>query len=148
MDIRKATVDDAVYLVALLAQMGYTWTESSMRERIERFDACRDNHMMVIEKEGAVVAAVAFGYFELLRLPGCACHIDTLVVDEVYRGQGLGKQLIALVEAHARSNGAQAIELISANHRKKDGTHAFYEALNYKNHQHLDLAYFAKEDLK
>ncbi len=148
MHIRKATVDDAVYLVALLAQMGYTWTESSMRERIELFDACCDNHMMVVENEGAVVAAVAFGYFELLRLPACACHIDTLVVDAAHRGHGLGKQLIALVEGHARSKGAQVIELISANHRKKDGTHAFYEALDYKNHQCLDLAYFAKENLK
>ena len=68
-------------------------------------------------------------------------------MDAAFRGLGIGKQLIALAEQYAVENGANVVELISANHRKKDGTHAFYHDLDYKNHVALDCAYFAKEDL-
>lgn len=147
MNMREAMPEDARYLVELLAQMGYTWSVPAMCARIESFKKNRD-HIMVIEEKNQVVAVIAFGYFEQLRVPGSCCHVDTLVVDKAYRGQGLGKQLIAFAEEHARAAGAEAVELISANHRKKDGTHDFYHALDYKNHQTLDLAYFAKENLK
>ncbi|MCH9763845.1 MAG: hypothetical protein K0U24_06450 [Gammaproteobacteria bacterium] len=55
--------------------------------------------------------------------------------------------MVVLAEHYASTHGAKTIELISANHRKKDGTHAFYQSLAYQNHIALDCAYFAKENL-
>ncbi len=146
MEIRDAKPCDASQLILLLAQMGYTLTLQEMEARIQAFTAER-HRLLVIDDGPKVIAAIAFGCYEQLRLTGNCCHIDTLVVDKNHRAQGLGKQLIALAEQYAIAHGAKNIELISANHRKKDGTHAFYEALDYENHIALDCAYFAKENL-
>ncbi|MDF1646227.1 MAG: GNAT family N-acetyltransferase [Legionellaceae bacterium] len=144
MEIRDVKVSDAYDLIQLLSQMGYDLTLDEMKGRIKAFKT-QHHQLLVIEVSNQVIAAIAFGCYEQLRLTGRCCHIDTLVVDKQYQGQGLGKRLLSLAEHYAMEKGAKTVELISANHRKKEGTHAFYEALNYENHVALDCAYFAKE---
>ncbi|NCT56424.1 MAG: GNAT family N-acetyltransferase [Legionella sp.] len=145
--IRAAHENDTVQLCQLLEQLNYSMDSTAMRARIEAFQKDR-HHLLVIEKNDLIIAVIAFGCYEQLRLPGCCCHIDALIIDQDHRNQGLGKKLVAEAEAYALKYGAHTIELISANHRIKTGTHAFYHALGYKNHVGLDCAYFAKENLQ
>jgi len=144
MNVRHAKASDAPALVMLLAQMGYHMSEEKMQLRVAAFNVS-SHRLLVAEENGAVIGAIAFGCYEQLRLPSPCCHIDTLVVDEAHRGKGIGKQLVALAEKYATEQGATMVELIAANHRRKDGTHAFYEALGYKDHVAFDYTYFAKE---
>ena len=146
MKIREALEGDAEGLILLLSQLGYELHFEEMKERIAAFKST-NHQLLLIEEANQVIAVIAFGCYEQLRLTGPWCHIDTLVIDMNHRGKGLGKQLIAVAEQYAVAHGAKTVELISANHRKKDGTHAFYESLAYKNHLSLDCAYFAKEKL-
>ncbi len=146
MEIREAKISDAEQLILLLSQMGYVLTLEEMEARIEAFKI-KYHRLLVIDDASHVIAVIAFGCYEMLRLSGCCCHIDALVVDNHHRGKGLGKQLVSLAEEYAIAHGANTVELISANHRKKDGTHAFYTSLDYDNHIALDCAYFAKEKL-
>jgi len=55
---------------------------------------------------------------------------------------------MAEAEKYAVEHGAIVIELITANHRRKSGTHTFYESLGYKDHSVLDYSYFAKDKPK
>ncbi len=144
MVIREATESDATQLVPLLAQMGYTLSLHSMKDRIAVFN--KQGHKLMLAVQGTVIVGlIAFGCYEHFRLEGCCCHIDTLVVDKNHRGCGIGKQLIAVAEKYAADQGAKTIELITANHRKVTGTHSFYESLAYKDHAKLDYTYFGKE---
>lgn len=56
-------------------------------------------------------------------------HVDELVVDQDYRGKGIGTRLLRRIEAVARQMGCHRIELDSAFHRQS--AHAFYERLGY-----------------
>jgi len=147
MIIRDAHENDAHQLIELLTQLNYNMDLITMKARIEAFQKDHQE-LMVIEENKKIIAVIAFGCYELFRLPGCCCHIDALVVHHAHRNKGLGKKLIAIAEQYATKQGAHTIELISANYRKETGTHAFYDALGYKNHLSLDCAYFAKENLK
>ena len=146
MIIRDADENDTLQLIELLSQLNYDMDVITMKARIKAFQK-EHQHLLVLEKDHRILAVIAFGCYEQLRLPGCCCHIDALIVDHAHRNLGLGKKLIAVAEQYALKYGAHTIELISANHRKKTGTHAFYLALGYKNHEGLDCAYFAKENL-
>ena len=147
MIIRDAHPNDAHQLIQLLSQLSYDMDLISMQGRIQAFQQERQ-HLLVLEQDNNILAVIAFGCYEQLRLPGCCCHIDALIVHHDHRNQGLGKKLVAEAEQYALKYGAHTVELISANHRKKTGTHAFYDGLGYQNHINLDCAYFAKEDLQ
>ncbi|MDF1684091.1 MAG: GNAT family N-acetyltransferase [Legionellaceae bacterium] len=145
MIIRDAHEDDTLQLCQLLSQLNYDMDLNTMETRIQAFQQDR-HHLLVIEQNHHIIAAIAFGCYEQLRLPGCCCHIDALIIHHDHRNQGLGKKLVAVAEEYALKYGAKTIALTSANHRIKNGTHAFYDALGYKNHVGLDCAYFAKEN--
>jgi GNAT superfamily N-acetyltransferase len=147
MIVRDAHENDAHQLINLLTQLNYDMDLITMKARIKAFQKEHQN-LLVLEQNNNIIAVIAFGCHEQLRLPGCCCHIDALVVHHEHRNQGLGKKLVAIAEEYALKYGAHTIELISANHRKETGTHAFYDALGYKNHIGLDCAYFAKENLQ
>lgn len=146
MIVRDANKNDAHQLIQLLKQLSYDMDLITMKARIEAFQK-EDQNLLVLEQDNNLLAVIAFGCYEQLRLPGCCCHIDALIVHHDHRKKGLGKKLVALAEQYAIEQGAHTVELISANHRKATGTHAFYDALGYKNHVGLDCAYFAKENL-
>lgn len=143
--IRKATLQDAENLIVLLTQMSSTYAMNleMMQQRIKAYET-HDHQLLVAEDNGILVGVIAFNYYEHFRLPKGCCHIDTLVIDKEQRGKGIGKKLIQEVEHYAAKRGAIAVELITANYRRSDGTHNFYESLGYKDHQTLDYTYFSK----
>ncbi|MDX2346866.1 MAG: GNAT family N-acetyltransferase [Legionella sp.] len=147
-NIRMATQEDAFYLKQLLAQMGeiYERDIEEMENRIQSFLNLTRHQLLVAEDEEGVVGCIAFGCYEQLRLQGCCCHIDTLIVDKKYHGKGIGKALIATAEAYAKTQGATEIELTTANHRRKHGTHNFYKAIGYQDHVDIDCTYFVKQE--
>ena len=118
-----------------------------IENRIQSFINLARHELWVAEDESGIKGFIAFGCYEQFRLQGCCCHIDTLVVDKTYHGQGLGKALIEVAEAYAITQGATEIELTTANHRMADGTHAFYKAIGYQDHIDIDCSYFAKQNL-
>lgn len=144
MNIRPATKNDTPRLLDLLEQMGYQMTYQEMEQRVDAFEH-RHHHLLVMDDNGEVIALIAFASYEQFLSPSRCCHIDTLVVDNKYRGQGLGKKLIAIAEKYALSHGANKMELISANHRKKTGAHAFYTSLGYKTHLEYDYTCLQKK---
>lgn len=147
--LRLAVVSDASHLKDLLVQMGsaYARNQDDIENRIQSFIHLARHELWVAEEGSMIKGFIAFGCYEQFRLQGCCCHIDTLVVDKAYHGEGIGKALVEIAEAYAKAQGATEIELTTANHRMADGTHAFYKAIGYQDHIDIDCSYFAKQNL-
>jgi len=71
-------------------------------------------------------------------------HVEGLVVDEQYRGQGIGKKLMLFVEAFAEQFSPVIIDLTSGARRAADGSHEFYKNLGYANEGPKAKLYFRK----
>jgi len=57
----------------------------------------------------------------------------------------VGKSLVQRAEEFARQHGCLEVELLSANRRRAEGTHAFYKGLRYQHHSERDVSFFSKE---
>lgn len=57
-------------------------------------------------------------------------YLDEMVVEESYRGQGIGKKLVNRISEIALQQGCKCLELESSFPREK--AHAFYEQLGFK----------------
>ncbi|MEJ2238126.1 MAG: GNAT family N-acetyltransferase [Gemmatimonadales bacterium] len=83
------------------------------------------------------------------RISRCWLRIDTLWVDERYRGLGLGKDLMMRAEALARSEGCHSARLDTYSFQ----SHGFYHQLGYEEFARLeglkngDTHYFLKKRL-
>jgi glucosamine-phosphate N-acetyltransferase len=62
-------------------------------------------------------------------------YVDEMVVDEAYRGRGIGTQMLDRLISCARERGCNRIELDSAFHRKD--AHAFYERRGFQSRAYL-----------
>lgn len=98
------------------------------REIVEM--ALRDpgEHVLVARSDVEVVGFVRFHYEE--KPWGTSCEVETLVVDEDWRGRGAGSRLLEATEEAAAANGARGIraDILVGN---DDGA-AFWQARGYK----------------
>ena len=62
-------------------------------------------------------------------------YVDELIVDEEYRGRGIGTQLLNELVGLARQRGCRCVELDCAFQRKE--AHQFYERQNFKSRAFL-----------
>lgn len=142
--IREAHLQDANAVQALLQQLGYSATLLEINNRMQAF-ANTAHRIFVAERDQQVVGLLSLGLYEQLWTSGPCCRIDTIVVEESYRGKGIGKQLLQRAEHYANENACKIIDLITSDKRKQDGTHAFYSSLGFNDHHHYGFSYFCKE---
>ena len=64
-------------------------------------------------------------------------HLDELVIDKEYRGNGFGKQMIESITEIAQGLDCNRIELDTAFYRKE--SHEFYESIGYKKKSYLSV---------
>ena len=122
----------------------------------------RDIHLALVET-GQTIAPEQMAAFAMVRrdetgalraaLAGEvvleALHVSHLWVDEFFRGQGLGGQLMDLAEAHGRKNGARRCHLET----RSEDARRFYERRGYricgemKNYLGAQSLYFMEKPL-
>ena len=61
---------------------------------------------------------------------GRSIEIDHVVVDKIYRGQGIGQKMIQWIEQYASSKGYETIELNT--YIDNELSHKFYQKQAYK----------------
>lgn len=144
MEIRKAQEQDIDAILELNRQIGETHFEQapqvfcppSPEERAFLLAAIATEGRLfcVAEQEGAVVGFLTARIDINETIPFLSkepiCRIGTVVVDEGYRSQGIGKALIAHCDEWGKVQGAHQIrlEVMAFNERAK----ALYEALGFK----------------
>jgi GNAT superfamily N-acetyltransferase len=129
MNIRLATISDAIYIARLAEQLGYPTTELEMEERLKGLLGRAGNAVIVAESaDGAVVGwAHVHASHRLMSRP--SAELGGLVVDETSRSKGVGKALMEAVERWAANQGYDTLRVKSNVVRKR--AHDFYYRLGY-----------------
>ena len=128
--IRAARPDDAARLVVLYAQWGHPQPEPAISERIAAWEATARAQLLVAELDGVVAGVTAVAASPHLARPGWVARLAGLVVDESFRGRGIGAALVAAAEERARAWDCDRIELTAS--RSRDAVTRFYPALGYE----------------
>lgn len=128
--LRNAEPADAASLATLMTQLGYPSTPHQIETRLARMLAHYDYTAVVAEAGNEVVALVLVHLEHGLEYDATYGRIMGLVVDEGWRGRGLGKQLMRHMEHWCKAQGADRIVLTSATRRVD--SHKFYDAIGYE----------------
>lgn len=122
--IRQAAIGDANDVAKLLTELGYPTEAAAARELIAIATADAEQTVLLLDVDGTVyglAALVSFFYFHQGKR---IARLSSLVVNDIARGQGLGRRLLRAAEAWAKERGCQQIELTSSS--KRERAHAFY----------------------
>ena len=98
------------------------WAEAARKALEDRAVTC------LLAERGAAIGFMKLSFVE--KVWGTSCEIDTLVVDDAARGQGVGAALVAAAERTGRRRGARAMR-VDVLTRNLGGV-AFYEREGYE----------------
>ena len=117
---------------ALATQLGYECTEEEIDRR---FDAIRrlPSHKLFVARDGGTQRVVGWIHLtiETLSLLGeLRADVSGLVVDESYRGGGVGSKLLNAGEAWAQAQGLDLVRVRT--NTKRELAHRFYEKSGYE----------------
>lgn len=145
--IKKAQQEDVLQLSALLKDLGYPQEFEHFRQRLSYYLSNENYSVLVACIDEKIVGLVAFAISSLFVSDTKRCHIEALVVDPLYRSQGVGRQLIHEAELVVKERGVTIIELTSSMYRAEGGTHRFYESMGYTRDfaSNPPRAYFRKQ---
>jgi len=126
--LRPAEVGDAGRIAVLSGQLGYPAPPEAVLERLRLLEDRGDQRVFVALVDGQVAGWAQVGRSLSLEA-GEQAELVGLVVDERWRGQGLGASLVAAAEAWARGQGL-ALLRVRCNVTRSD-THRFYGNLGF-----------------
>jgi ribosomal protein S18 acetylase RimI-like enzyme len=127
--IRLASVQDADELTKLNA--AFNGGDESVAELERRFeDPRRVEWPVVAEVDGRLVGFAALRLVPCLFYPETHAEMTELYVEDAYRQQGIGRELVRYVERLAAEMGASELWLVTG----KDNLQAqeFYHSLGYE----------------
>jgi len=126
--IREASADDAEALANLATQLGYPSKPAQIAHRLAGLPST-GSCVFVATAEGSVVGLVQISvYFPFLVDE--AAEIAALVVDEEWRGQGIGLALVKAAEGWALENGCSTLYVRTNISRKQ--AHGFYQHIGFQ----------------
>jgi ribosomal protein S18 acetylase RimI-like enzyme len=128
--LRPALITDAGRLADLSGQLGYPSSLASVRRRLRNLLAKPDHAVWVAETDGQSVAGWIHVFVKQLLESDREAEIGGLVIDEAFRGRGVGKALVERAERWAKARRLKSVYVRSNIVRK--GAHIFYQKLGYK----------------
>jgi GNAT superfamily N-acetyltransferase len=142
MIIRQATSADASAIKKLLIQLGYPQlTVDQTNQKISTYS--QENYaLLVIEAEENVAGFISLHWFDIFHSMGKIGRMSAFCVDESYRSQGLGKQLLKAAEDFLIAQGCNKLEVTS--NEKRIRTHKFYADCGYVEDSRRFVKYIGK----
>ena len=111
-EITSADRSTAEAISALLGQLTTHPCPFGERE-VQRIIADLASHLFVARIEGKVVAMLTLGSY--LSPTGRKAWIEDVVVDEVFRGQGLGRKLVEFAIQYSKTHLAPCTLMLTSN---------------------------------
>ena len=127
--VRDARASDAEVLAKLCAQLGYPAEAAAVPARLARLNASGGARALVATQGGDVVGLATVHLRHTLNHEAPLAQLSLLVVDETRRATGVGRALVAAVEAWAREQGCHRVVVTTA--LRRSDAHAFYERVGY-----------------
>jgi GNAT superfamily N-acetyltransferase len=128
--LREVRREDAAQLVGLLDQLGYPTDLTAVHERLDYWLGDPSSSLLGAADNQGLVGVAALHLIPMLEVTGRFARLVALVVDDRYRGQGIGRQLVTAAEEQARAAGCVKLEVTSSSRRGQ--AHAFYRDLGYE----------------
>jgi N-acetylglutamate synthase-like GNAT family acetyltransferase len=128
LQVRIATQQDVAEISRLCTQLGYPSSQEVMGERLAQL-LCSPNHAVRVACEGHALAGWASGEVRVTLESGTRAEITGLIVDATVRRSGVGRLLVAEIEAWARGIGCG--EVVVRSNVSRLESHPFYENLGY-----------------
>lgn len=125
---RIANTDDAPIITDLSRQLGYESDELVTKEYLKLLATKNNNLTLLILVNDIVVGWIQV--CDMVRLEsGRFCEVVGLVIDEKYRGSGLGKLLIEQAKTWAVARCCTKLKVRT--NTKRIPTHKFYESIGF-----------------
>lgn len=128
--LRPIRRQDVSGLTGLLGQLGYPTDEAAVHERLDYWLDDPSSWLIGADDDGDLIGVSALHVSPMLEVSGKLGRLGALVVDERYRGRGVGQLLVTATEEQARAAGCVKMEITSSRHRTR--THEFYQLLGYE----------------
>jgi RimJ/RimL family protein N-acetyltransferase len=128
--LRPAGITDAPALADLLTQLGYPQVPEQTRAQLAQWAGHPLGAVLVAEVDGSVAGVIAAHALPYLERPGSFARVVALAVDQHRRRGGVGRRLLAAVEAWAVGIGCREIEITSR--RSREDAQAFYRAAGFE----------------
>jgi GNAT superfamily N-acetyltransferase len=147
---RQATREDLPEIVRMLADdfLGATRERyetplpESYVKAFEEIDADKNNELIVAEAGGAIVGTLQITFTPSISFQGGKrATVESVRVDEKYRGRGLGRELMIWAINRAKEENCFALQLTTNGERKN--AHRFYERLGFDG-SHLGMKLYLK----
>lgn len=129
MKIRKALKTDIWEIIELTQQLGYIVDKNNLKIQFDDILKKSDHAIFVAEDNDKKVIAYIHVLSKELLISIASVEIGELIVDEKYRREGIGKQLIQKVDEWAIENGYQNVIVGSSNQRTT--SHLFYPSAGF-----------------
>lgn len=140
MVIRNATIQDVEAIRQLLIQLGYSdLQEDDIAEKIRRYSS-EHYRLLVGEVDHVVVGFISLHWFDIFHSEGMIGRISAFCIDESFRSQGFGRQLLEAAEIALVKQGCTKIEVTSNIRRLR--THEFYLSRGYQEDSRRFTKYF------
>ncbi|WP_035179110.1 GNAT family N-acetyltransferase [Alkalihalobacterium bogoriense] len=131
MEITTITEQDYPQLSKLMISLGYPTTKEEMESRLTTISKHPDYETFIAKQNQQIVGMVGACHQLAYEKNHTYVRIISMVVEENYRKQGIGKKLIEVVEHWAKGKGAHAIVLNSGNRKERKIAHLFYQKLGF-----------------
>lgn len=117
--IRKADPADIDQMIRLLEELfsieeDFTFNEAAQRSGLAMMLDSHDNRCIMVAKAGKQVMGMCGAQLLVSTAEGrMVALIEDMVVAKSYRGQGIGKKLLLLIEQWANKKGAKRLQLLA-----------------------------------
>jgi GNAT superfamily N-acetyltransferase len=135
--VREATQHDLDAVLALQREDSFhSFSEpeqvsTNQRAAFAEIDADPQQQLLVGTLDERVVTSAQVTWIRMLSADGgLYCQVEAVRTASELRGQGIGAQLMSVIEDEARRRGAARIQLTS--NRRRADAHRFYERLGYE----------------
>jgi len=131
-EVRKFESKDVQALTALMRELRYPMTESVLRDRMEALEGKPQFLTLVAEREGQVVGMIAMYRETSYETGQQTSQITGLIISANYRGQGIGRELIAQAEKQANEAGDHSVYVTGMNRDERLSSCSFYQHMGYE----------------
>ena len=135
--IRPCSNEDFEGVLAVLRQL---WPDkhidtAMLRVVYERALGSPLQHHVCALDDAQIVGMGSLSINNNLWREGYLGYVEELIVDERFRGRGIGTQLLEHLIGVARAQGCRCVELDAAFHRKE--AHRFYEHMGFQSRAYV-----------
>jgi len=127
--IREALAADAPRLVELIIDLGHPIEEADVRRNIDIL--CKSGLLPLVATDcDRVIGMCGLSAMVTVHRPAPVGRVSVMIVDEAYRGRGIGALLLAEAEKRLGARGCKILEVTS--NMRRERAHHFYEDLGYE----------------